>query len=323
MTRPRRIGVAAAAVFFAFALYEIVTSFVAYTADAYVQSDLIKLAPQVTGHILAVHVTDNQSVAEGDLLVTIDPTLFQLEVEQRKAEVDEARAHVAADQDLLASSRDSLTEVASAAAYARDNQRRLAILAKEQDVARAELDQADDALRRADAALEGARQAIAQAQSDITMHQAAQARATAALAIAEWRLARTRLVAPTTGTINNLTVRVGDTAEANVPLIGIVDARAWRIVANYQESFIRSFEIGSEAWVWLDSEPWTLHRAKIAGIARGISRHPASAALLPYVAPATDWIRLQRRFPVTLTLVDPPEDLKLYMGADARVVILP
>jgi multidrug efflux system membrane fusion protein len=30
---------------------------------------------------------------------------------------------------------------------------------------------------------------------------------------------------------------------------------------------------------------------------------------------------LQRRFPVTITLVDPPTELKLYMGADARTVI--
>jgi hypothetical protein len=119
------------------------------------------------------------------------------------------------------------------------------VLAKEQDVTRAELDQADDALRRADAALDGAQQAIAQAQSAIAMHQAAQARATAALATAEWRLARTRIVAPTSGTINKLTVRVGDTAAADVPLIGIVDAHAWRIVANYKESFIRSFETGA------------------------------------------------------------------------------
>jgi membrane fusion protein, multidrug efflux system len=75
--------------------------------------------------------------------------------------------------------------------------------------------------------------------------------------------------------------------------------------------------------VWLDSQPWRLHRAKIAGIARGISRDPAPERLLAYVPPTTDWIRLQRRFPVTLTLVDPPPDLKLYMGADARVLILP
>ena len=45
--------------------------------------------------------------------------------------------------------------------------------------------------------------------------------------------------------------------------------------------------------------------------------------LLPYVAPTTDWIRLQRRFPVTLNLVDPPADLILHMGADARVLVFP
>ena len=45
--------------------------------------------------------------------------------------------------------------------------------------------------------------------------------------------------------------------------------------------------------------------------------------LLPYVAPTTDWIRLQRRIPVTIVLVDPPPDAKLYMGADARTVIFP
>jgi multidrug efflux system membrane fusion protein len=83
------------------------------------------------------------------------------------------------------------------------------------------------------------------------------------------------------------------------------------------------FKIGGDAWVWVDSEPWQLHRARIAGIARGISRDEGADKLLPYVAPTTDWIRLQRRFPVTLTLVDPPHDLILFMGADARVVIFP
>ena len=45
--------------------------------------------------------------------------------------------------------------------------------------------------------------------------------------------------------------------------------------------------------------------------------------LLPYVAPTTDWIRLQRRIPVTILLVEPPPGHRLYMGADARTVIFP
>ena len=77
------------------------------------------------------------------------------------------------------------------------------------------------------------------------------------------------------------------------------------------------------AWVWLDSAPWHWRRARIEGIAAGISRDPNPPGLLPYVAPTTDWIRLQRRFPVTLTLVGSPPDLRLFMGADARVLIFP
>ena len=59
------------------------------------------------------------------------------------------------------------------------------------------------------------------------------------------------------------------------------------------------------------------------GIARGFSRNPGVDKLLPYVAPTTDWIRLQRRIPVTIVLEDLPPGYKLYMGADARTVIFP
>jgi multidrug efflux system membrane fusion protein len=323
MTRRRRIWLALTTILGTFALYEIATTFIAYTADAYVQSDVVAVAPQVTGRIITVHANDNQSVAQGDLLATIDPAPFQFLVDQLQAEVDEAEAQVAVDQNMIASAQAGFAAASAAAAYARETRARVTALIATQDVARADLDKAEDATRQANASLEIAQQGIARAQSTAMMHHAAHARSVAALATAQWQLARTRLLAPTRGTITNLTIRAGDTARADVPLIGIVDASAWRIVANYKQSFIRGFTPGDLAWVWLDSQPWHLHKAKVVGIARGINRDPAQSGLLAYVAPTTDWIRLQRRFPVTLALVDPPADLTLYMGADARVLILP
>ena len=323
MTRGRRVGLAAAIALALFVAYEVISSFVAFTDDAYVQSDLIALAPQVTGRIIAVDVADNQDVAEGDLLASIDPVPFQLAVDQRRADLAEARAQIASDQHRIASTRDALAAASSAADFARENEKRLTTLASAQDVSRVALDQASDTLRRADAARDAAQESVAAAEATLSMHQATEARAVSALALAEWQLARTKLAAPTSGTVTSLSLRVGDTAQADVPLIGIVDARAWRIVANFKESYIRGFTVGSTAWVSLDSNPWHLRRARVAGIARGISREAVPNRLLNYVAPTTDWIRLKRRFPVTLTLVDPPSDLKLYMGADARVVVLP
>jgi multidrug resistance efflux pump len=43
-------------------------------------------------------------------------------------------------------------------------------------------------------------------------------------------------------------------------------------------------------------------------------------ALLPNIDPTTGWIRFQRRFPVRISLDDVPEDVRLRVGANARVL---
>jgi len=322
MTRGTRIGLAILAVAAVFALYEVATSFVAYTDDAFVRSDLVAVAPEVTGRIIAVHVHDNQVIKRGDPLITIDPEPFQLDVAQREAEINEAQARVAADADETAAARDNLQSAESALVFARATQARVSALVRDSDVSRQQLDQANDDARRAEETRAAATAAVAESNLTHAMHVAALARAEAALALSRWKLSRTQMASPTDGTINNLTVRVGDTATAGQALIGVVDAHAWRVIANYKQSYIRNFPVGGTAWIWLDSAPWHFRRARIGGIARGISREQGEDKLLPYVAPTTDWIRLQRRFPVTLFMDEEPPG-GLYMGADARVVIFP
>lgn len=306
-----------------FLLYEVVTYFVAYTDDAYVRSDLVAVASQVTGPVIKVHIVDNQEIKKGDLLFNIDPTPFQLIVNQRQAEIDEQKALLSSSQEELSSAKAALQAASSAHTYAQQMQSRYADLAKSQYAPQTELDKANDELRRTAAEMRISEVAIEKAQTGIIAHQAALNRAEAEMATAKWALDRTVVTAPVNGSINNLTLQPGDIANANVPIVGIVDSDAWRIMANYKQYYIRDFRIGATAWVWLDSEPWRFHRAKITGIARGISRDVAPDKLLPYVAPTTDWIRLQRRFPVTIVLVDKPEGFKLYMGADARTIIFP
>jgi multidrug efflux system membrane fusion protein len=204
-----------------------------------------------------------------------------------------------------------------------EQQARYAVLAASNNAPRAELDRADNDLRRTAAEKTIAEIAIAKAKTSVNVHKAALDVATAEKATAEWKLAKTDVVAPADGWINNLTVRIGDTGTVSIPNVGIVDAHAWRVIANYKEYYIRPFAIGGTAWVWLDSAPWKFHKARITGIARGISRDPQAPMLLPYVAPTTDWIRLQRRIPVTIVLEEPPPGGKLYMGADARIVVFP
>ncbi len=322
MTRIQRVSLVLGAIGFVVVAWETATTFIAYTDDAYVRSDLVAVAPQVTGPIVGLYVTDNQTVHRGDRLFTIDPVPFRLTLAQRQAARDEAIAQVAADHETIRVAQDQLATAGANEAFARQTQSRLVRLVVTDDASQQSLDRANDDLRVAEAALSSARAQLDRAQVNLAQHEAAQKQAEAELAYAQWQLSQTDVRSPTDGAVNLLTLRVGDMARENVPAIGIVDAHAWRVMANYKQYYLPDFRIGQTAWVWLDADPWHLHRARIQGIARGISREPDTVKLLPYVAPTTDWIRLQRRFPVTL-LLDDAASLPLYMGSDARTVIFP
>jgi membrane fusion protein, multidrug efflux system len=293
----------------------------AYTDDAYVTSDLVAIAPWITGRIIAVPIVDNQSVTKGMLLAEIDPTPFRLSLAQQQAKRVEAEAQLAVDHDLIKSAKAVRDAAAARARLAEDNLKRAKPVANAGFLSRQALDAATTAAQEAEANLGNAETTVNKERQTQALHEATVKAITAEIAYLQWQLAQTKIFAPTDGTINNLTLRVGDQAVANQPLIGMIDAHAWRIIANYKESVIRHMKVGHSAWVWLDTYPWHFHRAVVQGIARGISRRPTANTLLPYVEPTTDWIRLERRFPVTFLLTNRHPDVTLHQGSDARTLI--
>jgi multidrug efflux system membrane fusion protein len=293
----------------------------AYTDDAYVTSDLVAIAPWITGRIVAVPIVDNERITKGTLLAEIDPTPFRLSLAQQQAKRVEAEAQLAVDHDLIKSAKAVRDGAAARARLAEDNLARAEPVAKSGFLSRQALESATAAAQEAAAELNDADTTVAKERQIEALHEATVKAITADIAYLQWQLDQTKILAPTDGTITHLTLRVGDQAVANEPLIGLVDAHAWRIIANYKESVIRHMEVGHNAWVWLDSYPWHVHRAVVQGIARGISRRQTPNTLLPYVEPTTDWIRLERRFPVTFVLRDPHPDVILHMGSDARTLI--
>ena len=317
----RRVLLVLAGLVVALGLYWASSYVFAYTDDAYVTSDLVAVAPQITGRIVAVPIVDNQNVTKGMLLAEIDPTPFQLDLAKQVAKRAEAEAQLKVDHDLVKSAKAARDEAAAKERLASDNLQRAQPIANAGFLSRQALDTATANAQEAAAALVNAETAVAKERQTEALHEATIKSITAEIAYLQWQLDQTKVLAPTDGTITNLTLRVGDQAVANQPLLGLVDAHAWRIIANYKESVIRHMQVGHAAWVWLDAYPWHVHRAVVQGIARGISRRQTPNTLLPYVEPTTDWIRLERRFPVTFLLQNPSTDVTLHMGSDARALI--
>jgi multidrug efflux system membrane fusion protein len=316
--RYRRVWIAIGAIVAGTAAYFIGAAFIAYTSDAYVWSDLVAIAPQVSGIIKTVSVVDNQKVAAGDPLAVIDPQPFQLEVDLKQQQITSLETAVTVKAQIEAGDAANLDAANATLRLAQQQFDRVKALTGEQFASQEQLDQVSDTLRRAQDRL-----AAQENQTQIDRQQVNEAKAQVAvaraeLAVAQYNLSLTRLTAPIDGYINNLTLRPGAYARAGDAVIGIVDKSQFRIVANFKEDVAASVVPGQRVRVWLDSDPWHLRAGHVQGVGRGIARAQGPAQLLPYVAPTTDWIRLRRRLQVTILLDDPPQQ-GLYMGADARV----
>ena len=63
------------------------STFTEDTDDAQVDGNLYQVSSRVTGHVVKVYVDDNQTVHAGDLLVEIDPTDYQVALDQAQADL--------------------------------------------------------------------------------------------------------------------------------------------------------------------------------------------------------------------------------------------
>jgi multidrug resistance efflux pump len=111
-----------------------------WTRDGRVQAEVVDIAPEIPGTVVAVPVRDNQYVHKGDVLFALDPVRFRIAIAEAQASVDRATHQLRLDQS-DANRRTGLTGIVSA-----EEQEQYAITAA---VARAELDAAHAALDRA------------------------------------------------------------------------------------------------------------------------------------------------------------------------------
>lgn len=303
-------------------LYFVPDLFVAFTEDAYVRSDFVEVAPEVAGVVDRVEVANDQKVTVGTPLATLDPKPFDLAVDLSQRRILQASSAVKVRQDEATVLTAELDAAKAAVTLAQRDYERSATLVKDQTVSQQIMDRTTDERQKAVDAVAGVEaklrvnaEAVATVLADVDV-------AKAQLAVDQYNLSRTRIIAPVSGYVTNLSLRPGAYAKAGEPIIGLIDDTQWRVVANFKEYVASRLRPGMRAWIWLDSHPWRFFSARVVSIGRGIARDQDRGRLLPYVAPTTDWIRLARRMQVTLAL-EPVPEVSLFMGADARVLLFP
>jgi multidrug efflux system membrane fusion protein len=301
------------------------------TDDAYLQADLVHMAPDVSGRIVELDVRDNQAVRKGDVLFRIDPDPYRMRVDQARAAVQglEAKLPLVADQ---VASQTSKADAAARGIVSAEAQRALAssTLGRTEPllgpgfVTAQQVDQLRTAQRTAQIALQQARLQADEARQAITNTKPTEAElegARATLALAERDLNKTVVRAPCDGRITALDIAAGEFAATGHPLFTIIDTEHWYAIGNFRETELAGMEPGQRATVYVMAQPHRSVRGKIDSLGWGVASDvSATFGGLPHVERTLNWVRIAARFPVRVLLDAPPDDLMRF-GATAVIVI--
>jgi HlyD family secretion protein len=241
----------------------------------------IRMSAQVPGRVADVLVGVNDKVMAGDLLV-------RLADEDLVARVNAARAEVAVrkrDRDNETVSRaaqdrrnaeDKFADAERQLAFAREDLDR-ALKVKRNGSANGDVDKARAAVVKAGEQVEQTRTALRKslANNDAatpTRLEAALAAARAELSLADAALERTRLRAPSNGTVLQISAKVGETVAPSPEslLVVVGDVSSLRVRAEFEERDIGKVRVGQGAVVRSDAFPGKDFEGNVSSLARSL-----------------------------------------------------
>ncbi|MEM6677930.1 MAG: HlyD family secretion protein [Pseudomonadota bacterium] len=322
----RRITLAAMALLLIVFCYSVVADrMTPFASDARAQAFVLRIATELNGRVEAVSVADNSVVEEGDELFRIDPTPFQIAVEQAKARLDQAGQNVDASTSAIQVSEAQLAEARANEANVRAQSARVLELVERGVYAKAREDDALSAIDAARAGVESAEADLERAREELGPQGADNPQvldALASLRSARYDLSRTRVVAPSRGVVTNLQLAGGQTVTAGQPAMTFIsDEDAW-LLASMRENSLGVLEAGQAAEVVFDALPGQVFPASVNSVGWGIANEPVDPNTgLPKESSATGWLTDPQRFPVILHFDEenPPRGVRY--GSRAAVIV--
>ncbi|WP_129791716.1 HlyD family secretion protein [Sphingosinicella sp. CPCC 101087] len=292
------------------------------TDNAYVQQDMVSVAPEVNGVVAEVFVRENQFVRAGDLLFRIDPRPYRIALAQAEAQVAAAEVQV---NQLATRSRGTVADIEGAEANLEYTERELAryeTLLGRGFTTRARYDQAVHDVQEARERLANARAEAATARSALrgggTGNEPAVRAARVARDQALLDLQRTEVRAPSDGYVSQTDrLQLGAAIVSGVPVVTIVRRDTTYVEANYKETDLADMFVGQPAEVELDAYPGVRLRGHVASIGAGTG---SQFALIPAQNASGNWVKVTQRVPVRIA-VDADPGRPLIAGLSAEVTV--
>ncbi len=264
------------------------------TDDAFIDANVEHVAPRVSGRVEKVLVDDNEMVRPDQVLVQLDPSSYQAQLEQSQAAAIEAQGRLAEAKSQAAVAQAEVGVAQANQENARQELQRYRN-ASEAAVSKQQLDNATAANSVADAQVVAAQKRAAAAQSQIAAADGALKSAQAAVDQAKLQLSYTTIRAAQAGRVTHKSVAIGDFVQIGQQLMAIVPPEVW-VKANFKETELAGMKPGQSASVHIDAYNREL-KAHVDSISSGSA---AAFSALPPENATGNYVKVVQRVPVKI-----------------------
>ncbi len=304
------------------------------TDNAYLKADMVLISPKVQGYVIALNIDDNQTVKQGDLLLSIDPADYQARVDQASARCLTLEATI---KQLEAQKQVQRARIEQAKADVQASQITLNLLLKDLKRFKNLIKQGSASTRSVDKIQTQYQQTLAQlsglkahllaeqAQLQSLDSEIAASEARLKSARAQWRLSQldlenTRLTAPADGVIGRRSVQVGQLVRPGLALAYLVETDKIWIDANFKETQIADMKPGQPVEIHVDAYPDQVYHGKVHSFSPATG---SEFSILPPENATGNFTKIVRRIPVKIVFDEeqPLNRLKAGYSAVVRVKV--
>ncbi len=300
--------------------YAYYSSFSRSTENAYINADVVNVAAQVSGRVIAVYIKDNQHVHKGDALFDIDPAPFTIALERAKADLALAKQSARQDNAEISVARAQITQADSDFANAKSTYTRDQELVAQHFLSQQSLEDAQTRMQALQATVEQARAKLTKALSAPvkTNERGDVLKAQASIDQAKLDLEHTHVTAAQDGQISNLTLTPGSLVGVGVPLFALIADNSFHIDANFKETELVGIHIGQDVDIKIDMYPGQNFKGTVESISGGTG----TVFSLPPPQNATgNWVKIAQRIPVRIKFAQTDAQHPLRIGATATVSV--
>ena len=204
----------------------------------------VKITAEVNGQITALPVKEGDVVAQGDLLVQLNPDIYDAALLRAEAALNSARSNLASARAQVAQGEANF--LASKKAFERAQS-----LMEKKVISQAEFDQTEASYLTAEANVTSAQESVRSAEYAIRSGEAS-------LQEAKDNLRRTTLRAPQAGVVTALVKEVGESVQGNgftagEVILNVSDLSTMEVNVEVNESDIVRIHLGDEAEIEVDA----------------------------------------------------------------------